>query len=54
MDVLDGKWFYLWRGFYQDVPVNEIHVTTQSSVSAIVGKCGERTKAFEGPLCQDR
>jgi len=25
-------------------PVSEIHVTTQSNVSAIVGKCGARTK----------
>ena len=28
--------------------------TTQSNVSAIVGKCDARTKAFEGPLCQGR
>ena len=35
-------------------PASEIHVTTQSSVSVIVGECGERTKVFEGPLCQGR
>jgi hypothetical protein len=29
-------------------------VTTQRNVSAIVGKCGARTKAFEGPLRQGR
>ena len=34
--------------------VSEIHVTTLSNVSAIVGKCGARTKAFERPLCQGR
>ena len=33
---------------------SELHVTTKSNMSAIVGKCGARTKGFEGPLRQGR